>query len=98
MKWITLQNALSITGHANTAALARWIARWNTRHPASLIKRRHGMVDQTTLRLAVDRDADQYTPGLARRAAAAHELMKSARVVTRPRKQSAAAPRQRDRR
>lgn len=87
MKWITLADALSITGHKSTASLSRWVVRWNNANPQCLVRRRHGYVDASTLRNAIDRASNRYTPGQEQRAAMARELMKATGSLPRPRRQ-----------
>lgn len=74
-QWLRLNAARAITGHSNTASLARWIARWNHNNPDSLIIRRHGYVDSVTLSAALHREAVTYTPGMAERAAAVQSII-----------------------
>lgn len=60
MSWLTLKDALPITGHHKTDSLANWLWRWNQAHPNQPIRRRFGMVHKSDLEKAVNRQAKEF--------------------------------------
>lgn len=80
MNWITLEEAMTLTGHKKPESLARWITRWNQANPAYLIARRYGRVDKATLLWAITREQIVSTPGMAERAAAVRVLTQKRRA------------------
>jgi hypothetical protein len=66
-KFIPIDEALKITGHATPGALDQWIRRFNVAHPETLIRKRCGCVNLPDLERALEIETEKFTPG-ARRA------------------------------
>jgi len=81
--WISMHEAITISGHKTTSGLDQWIRRWNYANPKALVLRRPRMVDATSLKAALRAQARQFTPGLRNREGIIKTILKVRRLRNR---------------
>lgn len=65
MKFIRVRDAASQFGFPTTAALDRWIRRYNEKSPQQPIRRRRGAVVLADLEGAIEQEVRRHTPSAA---------------------------------